>query len=172
MVKQEFGPLPDRFIGQPAFKQVLLEHIALFGQQLFRAVGEDDANAFDIQRFHVVWKFEVKVLNGQLRKALSAMNRGADFRVGLDDEGGKAGSRSVKCRRTASWARPDDHDVVHAPSSSNKTRRWKPMKETVGEHAGLAEEWTPYGGSKARTLRVHRGLEDLEAVGESSRTAR
>ena len=114
MMKQEFCPFCNRFIGQPALKQVLLEHIALLGKQFLRTVGEDDTNALDVEGFDMVGEFKVQVLNSELRKALSTVNRRTDFRVRFEDEGGKACSCSMKGGRTASRSRSDDHDVVHA----------------------------------------------------------
>ena len=126
MMKQEFCPLCNRFIGQPALEQVLLEHIALLGQQFLRTVGEDDTNALDVEGFDMVREFKVQVLNSELRKALSTVNRRTDFRVRFEDEGGKAGSRSMEGGRTASRSRSDDHDVVHASPPLPKRRDGSP----------------------------------------------
>ena len=54
MVKAQFRTLGHRFFSQPAFKQVLFENVAFFGQKFLRAVRENDANALDVEGLDVV----------------------------------------------------------------------------------------------------------------------
>ena len=113
MVELEFGALGHGFIRQPAFKEVFFENIPLLGEQFFRAVRKDDADALHVEGFDVVGQFEIEVLNSKLRQALTAVDGRPNLRVRLQQQGGQPRSGGVKRSRTATRACTDDHNVVH-----------------------------------------------------------
>ena len=95
----------------PSLEQVLLEHVTGFGQELRGSVWENDAHTVHGQGDDVLWEVQFKLLGGQVGQTLPAMDRRADFWVGLEDHHGHPEPRGVQRGGTTAGAGTDDHKV-------------------------------------------------------------
>ena len=98
----------------PSLEQVLLEHIAGFGQELRGAVRENDAHTVHCKRDDVLRKVEFQLFGGEVRQTFPTVNRRSNFGVGFEDHHGHPELCGVKRSGATAWAGADDHKVnVH-----------------------------------------------------------
>ena len=102
---------PFGLFHDPSFKQVLFEHVTRFGQELCRAVREDDADAVHGQSDDVLRQVEFELLGREMRQAFATMNGGTDLRVSLQHHHGQAEPGSVQRCGAAARTCADDHEV-------------------------------------------------------------